>query len=83
MDICVCVGSSCHLKGSYNIIEELKRLIALEKAENTIELKASFCTNNCVEGVCLTIDGEKHVHVSPDNVKELFEKEVVPKLAQK
>lgn len=83
MDICVCVGSSCHLKGSYNIIEELKRLIALEKAENIIELKASFCTNNCVEGVCLTIDGEKHVHVSPDNVKELFEKEVIPKLAQK
>ena len=23
----VCVGSSCHLRGSYDVIEEMKRLI--------------------------------------------------------
>ena len=27
MEIKVCIGSSCHLRGSYEVIEKLKQLI--------------------------------------------------------
>lgn len=78
IDICICVGSSCHLKGSYLIIEELKRLIALEKLESLVNLKASFCTGDCINGVCMEINGEKITHVAPRNVKELFDEKILP-----
>lgn len=72
MVISVCVGSSCHLKGSHPIIQELKRLIALEGVADSVELKASFCTNNCQDGVCMNVDGSEHKHVTPENVKDIF-----------
>ncbi|NLZ53082.1 MAG: (2Fe-2S) ferredoxin domain-containing protein, partial [Thermoanaerobacteraceae bacterium] len=45
--ISVCVGSSCHLKGSYDIIRILKDLIKEHNLEDKWELKAEFCCNNC------------------------------------
>ena len=80
IDIYACVGSSCHLKGSYPIIEELKRLIAIEKLENEITLKASFCTGNCVNGVCIEYDGIKETNVTPQKVKELFYDKIIPRI---
>lgn len=78
VEISVCVGSSCHLRGSYPIIEELKRLIAIEHLENTVELKAHLCTNDCISGVCITVNGEKISNVSPKNIKEIFYEKAVP-----
>ena len=46
----VCVGSSCHLRGSYDVIEEMKRLIAAHGMEGKIDLQASFCMGNCQNG---------------------------------
>lgn len=43
MEIYVCIGSSCHLKGSYNIINAFKELIAEYKLEDRVSLNASFC----------------------------------------
>ncbi|MEG0614607.1 MAG: (2Fe-2S) ferredoxin domain-containing protein [Oscillospiraceae bacterium] len=78
IEICVCVGSSCHLKGSYPIIEELKRLIAIEKLENFVELRANFCTGDCINGVCMEINGEKIKNVAPKDVKDLFYTKILP-----
>lgn len=78
MDICICVGSSCHLKGSFAIIQEFKRLVALEHMEEKVELKASFCTNNCINGVCVSIGEEKVTHVTPQGVEALFYEKVMP-----
>ena len=80
IEIYVCVGSSCHLKGSYSIIEELKRLVAIEKTGNKIELKARFCTSNCVNGVCIEINGDKIQNVTPQNVEKIFYEKVTPLL---
>lgn len=78
LEISVCVGSSCHLKGSYPIIEEIKRLIAIEQLEGEIILKANFCTGDCVNGVCIEINGEKIKNVTPQKIKELFNEKVIP-----
>ena len=58
MEVKVCVGSSCHLKGSYDIIQKVKELIEKNKIEDKVELKASFCLGNCSNGVSMEIDGE-------------------------
>ena len=38
MNIKVCVGSSCHLKGSYEVIQSLKKYIEDNKLEDKVEL---------------------------------------------
>ncbi len=83
MVVKICVGSSCHLKGSYDIIEAMKKIIAEYGVEKKVELKASFCLGNCKNGVTLTADkpDERMLHnVSPDNVREVFEREILPYL---
>ena len=79
MKVTVCIGSSCHIKGSRQVVEELQLLIADAGLEDKVELGGTFCMGRCQEGVCVTVDGEFH-SVSPDNVKEFFEKEVKGKV---
>ena len=79
MKVTVCIGSSCHIKGSRQVVEELQQLIADAGLEDKVELGGTFCMGRCQEGVCVTVDGEFH-SVSPDNVKEFFEKEVKGKV---
>ena len=38
MEVTICIGSSCHLKGSRDIISILQRLIALNRLEDQVEL---------------------------------------------
>ena len=79
MKVTVCIGSSCHIKGSRQVVEELQHLISDAGLEDKVELGGTFCMGRCQEGVCVTVDREFH-SVSPDNVKEFFEKEVKGKV---
>ena len=49
MDLMVCVGSSCHLSNSREIIGRFKELIASHGLENQVELKGSFCMGHCAD----------------------------------
>lgn len=80
IDITICVGSSCHLKGSHPVIKALEELIVREKLTREINLKGSFCMGDCVNGVCMTVGEKKLRHVTKQNVKVLFEQEVRPLL---
>ena len=77
IDICVCVGSSCHIKGSNPVVVKMKELIAEYNMADQIELRASFCMGECRDGVCIAIDGKKIKNVCASNVGEIFEKEIV------
>lgn len=79
MKITVCIGSSCHLKGSRQVVEQLQNLIAENKLGDKVELGATFCIGQCQNGVCVTVDEDFH-SVSPDNVDEFFEKNVIAKV---
>ncbi len=79
MKITICIGSSCHLKGSRQVIESLQNLVAEKGLEDKVELCGAFCMKNCVNGVSVTVDGDIH-SVNPDTVKDFFEKEIVTKL---
>lgn len=79
MKITVCIGSSCHIKGSRQVVEQLQALIAENKLGDKIELGGTFCMNKCQQGVCVSVDEEFH-SVSPDTVSEFFENAVKAKL---
>lgn len=76
----VCVGSSCHLKGSYHVLQSLKRLLNDNNLEDKIELQASFCLGNCADGVCMKLGDDLILHATPDNIEDIFAKDIMPKV---
>lgn len=80
MKITVCIGSSCHLKGSRLVVASLQKLIAENNVSDKVELGGTFCMGKCQQGVCVTVDNAFH-SVSPDTVKDFFEKNVLSQLA--
>lgn len=96
MTIKVCVGSSCHLKGSYDVIEAFKAVLKKYDVEDVVDLQASFCLGHCAKGVTVCCEGMEaaingpQVEVSADgyilhgvnadNVEELFAQVVYPKI---
>ena len=79
MKCTICIGSSCHLKGSRQIVEELQYLVKENTLEAKVELGGTFCMGNCVNGVNATVD-DKLFSVSPETAKEFFEKEILAKV---
>ena len=79
MKVTVCIGSSCHIKGSRLVVEALQELISQNDLDDKVELCGAFCMNKCQSGICVTVDKELF-SVTPDNVKEFFEKNVIAKL---
>ncbi len=77
MKITVCIGSSCHLNGSRQVVEELQRLISENNLKDRVELGGTFCMGKCQQGVCVTVDNNFH-SVSPDKVKQFFDEEILP-----
>ncbi len=78
MKVAICIGSSCHLKGARQIIEQLQTMIAENNLTDKVELCGAFCMKNCVNGVNVTVNDEMF-SVTPEDVKSFFEKEVVPR----
>jgi NADH:ubiquinone oxidoreductase subunit E len=79
MKITVCIGSSCHLKGSRQVVEQLQRLIAENQLGDKVELGGTFCLGSCQQGVCVTVDDTLH-SVSPETVEEFFQNQVKEKV---
>ena len=80
MKITVCIGSSCHIKGSRQVVEQLQYLIAQNGLKDKIELSGKFCMNRCQEGVSVTVDGEFY-SVSPETAETFFKETILKKLA--
>ncbi len=79
MKVTVCIGSSCHVKGSHSVVRQLQELIREKGLEEQIELAGTFCMGQCQKGVCTTIDGE-FFSVTPETTKDFFECNILPKL---
>lgn len=79
MKITVCIGSSCHIKGSRQVVEQLQKLIKQNELGDKIELGGTFCMGRCQEGVCVTVDDAFH-SVNADEVETFFTSEVLPRV---
>ncbi len=79
MDITVCIGSSCHLKGSREIVKKLQQLLEQEGLQDEVELNGSFCIGQCVNGVCVKLD-EEIFSLSPEDTDNFFKEQVLRRL---
>ena len=79
MKITVCIGSSCHIKGSRQVVEQLQYLIAKNDLGDKVELGGTFCMGKCQQGVCVTVNDSFH-SVTPETVEEFFAQEVLAKV---
>ena len=78
MLIQICVGSSCHIKGSPEIVELFTKAIEDNNLQDEITLAGSFCIGECNRlGVTVQIDDEVHTGVNRDNFREFFEEKVL------
>ena len=81
MTVAVCMGSSCHVKGSKPIVEMLKEKIKAENLEDKVTLTGSICLGQCASGgVNMKIDGEIVTGVNRDNFDSFFADKVLAKL---
>ena len=81
MIIQICVGSSCHLKGSLEIIELLEKAVADHHLETEVTLAGSFCIGKCNRiGVTVQVDDEIHTGITRENFKEFFMENVLNKI---
>lgn len=76
MKVTVCIGSSCHIKGSRQVVEGLQYLIRKYNLGDKVELAGTFCMGKCQQGVCVTVD-DKFCSVFPDTVDEFFEENIL------
>ncbi len=80
MIIQICVGSSCHLKGSEELVRLFQEAVSQNKLENEITLAGSFCTGKCNRvGVTVTVDDEVFTGVTPETFSRFFEENVLSK----
>ena len=79
MKITVCIGSSCHIKGSRQVVEQLQKLIAENNIGDKVDLGGTFCLGNCQQGVCVTVNDDFY-SVTPDTVATFFANEILAKV---
>lgn len=74
----ICVGSSCHLKGSQQIVELMQNAVQEYNLDGDVVLVGSFCIGKCNrEGVTVQINDDVHVGVTVQNFKEFFTKNIL------
>ena len=85
VQIVVCVGSSCHLKGARLVVDSFKNMIAEYGLEDCTELQlmGSFCQEHCTKGVVVKVNDQLFLEVTPEGAGEIFQKHVIPFLTCK
>ena len=82
LEIQICVGSSCHMKGSYPIIRQFEQWIRQHGLEGKIVLKAAFCLGDCTHGVAIRVDGTPVTGLTVSNAETVFREYVLERLAE-
>jgi len=83
VDVSVCVGTCCYLKGSYDFMENMIKNIKDNNLQDKVNVKATFCFENCGEGPNIAINGEIVSGAKPEKAKEIFENHILNKFGEK
>ncbi|MBQ8610937.1 MAG: NAD(P)H-dependent oxidoreductase subunit E [Oscillospiraceae bacterium] len=77
MIVQVCVGSSCHLKGSPEVVDLLRKHLAADKLEDDVILMGAFCIGKCNrEGVTVQLDDEIVCGVNRENFLDFYRQHI-------
>lgn len=78
MKVEICVGSSCHVRGSYEVVKKVEAYLIDNTMEKDVELRGCFCMGHCTEGVSMKIE-EEMFQVSEASVTDLLEAKLMEK----
>lgn len=74
----ICVGSSCHLKGSQQVVELMQKAVETHNLDGEVVLVGSFCVGKCNrEGVTVQVNDDVHVGITPQNFSEFFKNHIL------
>lgn len=73
----ICIGSACHLKGSYKVIKELQKNIEELQINNKVQISASFCLGQCTNAVSVKIDDGPILSLSAESVPEFLQQHIL------
>jgi len=80
VEVRICVGTSCHLNGSYNVVQSIQQLIEEKSIHEKINVEACFCMKECqAKGVSVTIDGQKF-RIIPEEIGVFFQENIMPRI---
>lgn len=79
LEIKICIGTSCYLKGAYNVLQFFQHEIETRGLHDNVSVTGSFCMGNCAHGVSVNLCG-KIFGVSPENAGKFFEEEVLSRI---
>ena len=72
--VSVCVGTSCHLRGSQKLLGELLRHVEDHDLGEAVELRATFCMEACDRGPTVRVDGHVLHRATLEDVTAMLEK---------
>ena len=78
--ISVCIGSACHKRGSYAILQRLKELAAQENVAEKVSILPVFCLGECKNGVSVKVDEKLFLGVTVETAETLFRTSILPKI---
>lgn len=77
MDIYVCIGSSCHKKGSYEVMKKIKGMITENGLSDKVSINSAFCLGHCKDGISIKIDDTIITGVGMGNIQDIFQNHVL------
>jgi NADH-quinone oxidoreductase subunit G len=78
LEISVCVGTGCYLRGAYDVMQKLHQIVKREGLGQSLELKATFCLERCDKGVSIKVGDQILTGVSPENLGMVFQRQIKP-----
>ena len=74
----ICVGSSCHLKGSEQIVRMIQEAVASNGLEDEVILTGMFCSGECNRtGVTISVDDKLYPGITPEGFPEFFAEKIL------
>lgn len=73
LQVSVCIGSSCHVRGAYNVVQTIQQMMEERGLHDRIELGTTFCMRECHQaGVSVSVDGQVH-RVAPEAARQFMD----------
>ena len=74
--VVLCNGSSCHMSGSGELLNEISKLLEIEDGETTrdglFSLEVQSCIGACGQSPVMAVNGEYHSGISVKEVREII-----------
>ncbi len=77
-EICVCLGTACHVKGAEKVMNEMQRVLSVAAGETTDDMNFTLeevrCIGACSLAPAVVVNEETHGKVTPRQVGQLLAK---------